>query len=207
MTELDDSPLLHEPDLMLAVLRVAAVKTGTLDDCIDHLRTLRRSAQIDEPMPEAEVRAMLEAVEAKLHRARLIEAPAPGRFRITARGREVLDDNPDGVDDTVLMQLPEFRPVNGHSAIAPAVPRAPAAAQRAPDTGYQSGFEAFLAGVSLADNPHPPDVRAYLDWENGWSQARDEQLRQPARPNRSVGAGHSRRSSRKRPSQRSLRAA
>ena len=95
---------------------------------------------------------------------------------LPARGREVLHDNPDGVDDTVLMQLPEFRPINGHSAIAPAVARAPAASQRAPDTGYQSGFEAFLAGISLADNPHPPDVRAYLDWENGWSQARDERL-------------------------------
>ena len=182
MTELDDSPLLHEPDLMLAVLRVAAAKTGTLDDCIEHLRRLRQSAQINEPLPEATVRAMLGTAAAKLHRARLIEAPAPGRFRITARGREVLDDNPDGVDDTVLMQLPEFRPVNGHSAIAPAVPRAPAASQRAPDTGYQSGFEAFLAGISLADNPHPPDVRAYLDWENGWSQARDERLRQHVRP-------------------------
>ena len=67
MTDLDDSPLLHEPDLMLAVLRVAAVKTGTLDDCIDHLRILRLSAQIDEPMPEAEVRARLDAVAAKLY--------------------------------------------------------------------------------------------------------------------------------------------
>jgi restriction system protein len=182
MTELDDSPLLHEPDLMLAVLRVAAVKTGTLDDCIDHLQRLRQSAQINEPLPEAKVRAMLETAAAKLHRARLIEASAPGQFRITTRGREVLDDNPDGVDDSVLMQLPEFRPINGHSAIASAGPRAPAAAQRAHDTEYQSGFEAFLAGGSLADNPHPPDVRAYLDWENGWSQARDERLRQHVRP-------------------------
>jgi hypothetical protein len=182
MTALDEAPLLQEPDLMLAVLRVAAVKAGTLDDCIDHLRTLRQCAQIYEPMPEAEVRARLEAAEAKLRRAGLIEAPAPGRFRITARGQQVLDANPDGVDDTVLIQLPEFRPVNGHAGTAAAVPAAPAAAQRTADTEYHRGFEAFLAGVGLADNPHPPDVRAYLDWENGWSQARDEQLRQPARP-------------------------
>jgi restriction system protein len=182
MTTLDDAPLLHEPDLMLAVLRVAAVKAGTLDDCLDHLRALRQSAQIDEPMPEAQVRTLLEAVQVKLRRAGLIEAPAPGRFRITARGRQVLDDNPDGVDDSVLMQLPEFRAVNGRSAIAPRVPGAPAAYQRAPDTDYQRGFEAFLAGIGLADNPNPPDVRAFLDWENGWSQARDEQLRQLVRP-------------------------
>jgi len=176
MTALDEAPLLHEPDLMLAVLRVAAVKTGTLDDCIAHLRALRQCAQIEEPMPEAEVRARLEAAAAKLCRAGLIEAPAPGRFRITARGRQALEDNPDGVDDTVLMRLPEFRPVNGHAGTAPAVPAAPAAAPGASDTEYRKGFEAFLAGVSLADNPHPPDVRAYLDWENGWSQARDQKL-------------------------------
>jgi hypothetical protein len=182
MTALDDAPLLQEPDLMLAVLRVAAVKAGTLDDCIDHLRTLRQYAQIYEPMPEAEVRARLEAAEAKLRRAGLIEVPAHGRFRITARGRQVLDANPDGVDDTVLIQLPEFRPVNGHSVTAAAVPAAPVPAQRAANTEYHRGFEAFLAGVSLADNPHPPDVRAYLDWENGWSQARDEQLRHHTRP-------------------------
>ena len=174
MMDLDDSPLLHEPNLMLAVLRVAAVQTGTLDDCIEHLRTLRRCARIDEPMPEAEVRAMLERAAAKLHRAGLIAAPAPGRFRTTARGREVLENNPDGVDDTVLMQLPEFRPLNGHSVSAAANQAAPAPAQRASNADYRSGFEAFLAGASLADNPHPPDVRAYLDWENGWSQARDD---------------------------------
>ena len=180
MTELDESPLLHEPDLMLAVLRVAAAKSATLDDCIDHLRTLRKSAEIDEPIPEAEVRARLRTAQAKLHRAKLIEAPAPGRFRITARGRSVLADNPDGVDDSVLMQLPEFRSANGHPVTDAAHRRTPA--QRAPNVDYQRGFEAYLAGVGLADNPHAPDVRAYLDWENGWSQARDEQLSQHPRP-------------------------
>jgi restriction system protein len=176
MTTLDDAPLLHEPDLMLAVLRVAAVKAGTLDDCIAYLRTLRRCARIAEPMPEAEVRVMLEAAAAKLRRAALIEAPAPGRFRITARGRQVLEDNPDGVDDSVLMQLPEVRPVNGHAVTPPGTRAAEAPAPRASTADYRSGFEAFLAGASLADNPHPPDVRAYLDWENGWSQARDDQV-------------------------------
>ena len=176
--ELDDSPLLHEPDLMLAVLRVGATKSGTLDDCIDHLRLLRRSAQIDAPIPEVAVRARLQTALAKLHRARLIEIPAPGRFRISARGRQVLADNPDGVDDTVLMQLPEFRPANGHSLTHQAHRGAPGVPRRAPNVDYQSGFEAYLAGVSLTDNPHPADVRAYLDWENGWSQARDDHLRQ-----------------------------
>ena len=160
---------------MLAVLRVAAAKSGTLDDSVEYLRLLRESAQVDEPFPEAEVRARLGAAIAKLHRARLIEVSGPGRVRITPRGRKVLADNPDGVDDTVLMQLPEFRPANGHPA-----PRAAHAAtpQRTPTVDYQRGYEACLTGANLADNPHAPDVRAYLDWENGWSQARDDLLKQ-----------------------------
>jgi ribosome modulation factor len=176
--DLDEAPLLHEPDLMLAVLRVGAVKSGTLNDCIDHLRLLRRCAQIDELVSEVVVRSRLETVLAKLHRARLIELPTPGRFRITARGRQVLADNPDGVDDTVLMQLPEFRSVNGHAGPAASSRSAPITAERAPTIDYHRGYEACLTGANLADNPHPRDVRAYLDWANGWSQARDDHLRQ-----------------------------
>lgn len=191
MTSLDEAPLLHEPDLMLAVLRVAAVKSGTLDDCIGHLRMLRRCARVAEPIPEAEVRAALRTAQAKLQRAKLIEVPEPGRFCITARGQQVLEDNPDGVDDSVLAQLPELRPLNGHHVAEAEPERASIVARQAPNTDYQRGFEAFLAGVSLADNPHPPDVRACLDWENGWSQARDEQLRQhpQVERRRSGGAG------------------
>ena len=168
--ELDESPLLHQPDLMLAVLRVAAAKSGTLDDCLEYLRHLRRCARVDEPIPEAEVRAQLQRVQAKLRRAGLIEVGAAGRFRITARGRKVLAANPDGVDDSVLMQLAAPRRLNGHRAVA-------APPQEGPSIDYQRGYGAYLAGAGLAENPYPPDVRAYLDWENGWSQARDDDLR------------------------------
>ena len=183
MMERDESTLLHEPDLMLAALRVGAARLATLEDCIEHLRLLRQSAQVDEPLPEADVRARLERALARLRRAGLIEAPAPGRFRTTAHGREVLADNPDGVDETVLMSLPEFRSANGH-AYPEASGRASPATARSSPVEYQRGYEANLAGASLADNPHAPDVRAYLDWENGWSQARDDRLRQrlPERP-------------------------
>jgi ribosome modulation factor len=163
---------------MLAVLRVGAGRSGTLDDCVDHLRLLRKSAQVDEPIPEVEVRARLHTVLAKLQRARLIEVLEPGRFRITARGRQVLADNPDGVDDTVLKQLPEFRSVNGHAGPGTSPRSAPVRAERAPTVDYHRGYEACLAGANLADNPHPRDVRAFLDWANGWSQARDDHLRQ-----------------------------
>jgi hypothetical protein len=167
---LEESPLLHEPDLMLAVLRVAAVGSGTLDDCLEHLRQLRRYARVDAPMSESEIRDRLEAVQLKLSLAGLIEIDTAGRSRITAFGRSVLADNPRGVDDSMLMRLAEPRPVNGYR-VAAAAPRRP------PPVGsidYQRGYAAYLAGSGLPDNPHPPDVRAHLDWENGWSQARDD---------------------------------
>ena len=166
--DLDEAPLLHEPDLMLAVLRVADVGCGTLDDCLEHLRQLRRIAQVDEPMPEAQVRAGLERARAKLRRAGLIEIGVVGRTRITPRGRRVLADHPTGIDDSVLMKLAQPKRINGHRAGA-------SGSGRASSIDYQSGYGAFLAGARLAENPHAPDARAYLDWENGWSQARDDQ--------------------------------
>ena len=166
--DLDQSPLLHEPDLMLAVLRVANTGSGTLDDCLEHLRQLRRIAQVDEPMPEAEVRAGLETARAKLRRAGLIELGVAGRTRITPRGRQVLADNPTGIDDTVLMRLAQPKRINGRRA-------AGSGSGPTSSIDYQSGYAAFLAGARLAENPHAPDARACLDWENGWSQARDDQ--------------------------------
>jgi restriction system protein len=166
---LEEPTLLHEPDLMLAVLRIAAVGSGTLDDCFEHLRQLRRYAQVDEPMPESDVRGRLEAVQAKLRLAGLIEVGSSGRCRITAFGRRILADHPGGVDDSVLMQLRKPPRLNGHRA-----GREPPA--RMPSIDYQRGYEAFIAGANLADNPFPGDVRAYLDWENGWSQARDDAI-------------------------------
>ena len=165
---LEDAPLLHQPDLMLAVLRVAAAGSGTLDDCLEHLRQLRRFAQVEEPVPEAEVRAQLQEARAKLHRACLIEVGPAGRCRITARGRRILAENPGGIDDTVLMRLSAPRPVNGDRP-------ARSSFKRTASIEYQSGYGAYLGGARLAENPHAPDVRAYLDWENGWSQARDDE--------------------------------
>ncbi len=71
----DDSILLHEPDLMLAVLRVAAARAGSVDACIDHLRALRDRAEVEHRVPEGLVRARVRAVIAKLDRASLIEGP------------------------------------------------------------------------------------------------------------------------------------
>jgi len=177
--EREDSPLLHEPDLMLAALRVAATGTGTVDACVEQLRRLRRCAQVREPVPEAEVRERLEGVVGRLGRAQLIERPTACSWRITARGRQVLAEHPDGVDDSVLTRFASFRSSGEATAElheAPIPPR----------SHYDLGYEAYGRGRGLADNPHPPDVRAALDWENGWSQARDDDRRRP-RGRRSAG--------------------
>jgi ribosome modulation factor len=110
-------------------------------------------------------------VQLKLNLAGLIEVDTAGRCRITVFGRRVLADNPRGVDDSLLMRLAEPRPVNGHRVAAPAPPRRPPPAG---SIDYQRGYGAYLAGSGLPENPYPPDVRAHLDWENGWSQARDD---------------------------------
>lgn len=177
--EREESPLLHEPDLMLAALRVAAAGTGTLDACIEQLRRLRRCAQVDEPVPEAEVRERLEGVVGKLGRAQLIERPTACSWRITARGRQVLAEHPDGVDDSVLIRFSSFQSGHGRTA---ELHEAPIPAR----SHYDLGYEAYGRGRGLADNPHPPDVRAALDWENGWSQARDDDRRR-LRGRRSAG--------------------
>jgi restriction system protein len=177
--EREESPLLHEPDLMLAALRVAAKGTGTLDACIEQLRRLRRCAQVRELVPEAEVRERLESVVGRLDRAQLIERPTTCSWRITARGRQVLAEHPDGVDDSVLIRFASFRSADEPTAElheAPVPPR----------SHYDLGYEAYGRGRGLADNPHPPDVRAALDWENGWSQARDDDRRR-LRAGRSAG--------------------
>ena len=168
--EHDEAILLHEPDLMLAVLRVAAARAGTLDACIDHLRALRDRAEVEDRVPEADVRAELQAITAKLDRASLIEWPGASRFEITARGRQVLADHPSGVDDGVLMRLEAGRAPTGRPAMVfePSAPKASA---------YDAGYEAYGEGRGLADNPHPNDARAHLDWQNGWSQARDDAAR------------------------------
>ena len=43
--------------------------------------------------------------------------------------------------------------------------------------GYDQGFYAYWNGEGPADNPHPPDSVDHLAWENGWSEALDEDFR------------------------------
>jgi hypothetical protein len=130
---------------------------------------MRRYARVGEPMPEAEVRARLDTIRAKLRLTGLIEVSPAGRSRITAFGRQVLADHPSDVGDSLLTQLGEPRCGKTHRA-ATVPPR------RSPSIDYQMGYDAYRAGAALADNPYPPDMRAHLDWESGWSRGRDDEF-------------------------------
>lgn len=164
-------PLLHQPDLMLAILRVSKEGGGTLEDCRAYLRALREQAQEDLSIDEHELLGRLEDCRRKLERARLIEGQGD-RFRITPRGNEMLEAHPGGIDETVLMQFEEFRATLGETEPEPSL-------ERPVPPEYEAGYHAFDAGRSLAENPHPRDSRQHLDWQNGWSQARDVRLDQP----------------------------
>jgi len=168
-SETEERPLLHEPDLMLAVLRTSVGKVATVEDCIRHLGTLLRMAHEPPPADLEELRARLGEVEAKLLRAGLIQPAVPEGFEITDRGREILEEHPDGVDESLLMQFPEYR--------AAITERAAGGSTGSSGAAYDAGYAAYLSGRMLADNPHPADRRDHLDWQNGWSQARDDALK------------------------------
>ena len=126
-------------------------------------------AQEPPPADLEELRARLEEVEAKLARAGLILPADPEGFEITDRGRRMLDEHPDGIDESLLVGFPEYRSAVAERSVSGSP--APSAA------AYDAGYAAWLAGRALSDNPHPADRRDHLDWQNGWSQARDDGLK------------------------------
>ena len=163
----DDEPvLLHEPDLMLAILRAARQGPAGLDDAMARLHANLAAAHERPPEPGGDLRRRLEHAALLLRGADAIAPAGDGRFRLTARGARLLADHPDGVDETVLLAFPEFRAfvtaLNPHRSEDD--PRLPA---------FQTGMQAFAEGRSIADNPHAFDSVDHLAWECGWSEARE----------------------------------
>ncbi len=48
----------------------------------------------------------------------------------------------------------------------------------------EEGYQAYLDGQSSVDNPYEFDTSKHLAWENGWFEARDEQIDHPCGPRR-----------------------
>lgn len=177
--ELKEYPLLHQVDLMLALLKVATDGHATLDDALARLKGNLRSVGEASPVPDSEIRGELARALDRLTQAVLLEPAGDGGFMITPRGMRTLADHPGGIDDSVLMRFPEFRAFIEQESSRPAKGRA-VFTGRTDDPRiieYDQGYAAFHEGVALQSNPYEADRVMHLAWENGWCQARDDALR------------------------------
>jgi hypothetical protein len=162
-------PLLNTPNMVVVVLREAAERPATLAGCTAALLALLDRADEHPPFGPEDVARRLNMLIRYLTEAKLLTA-ADGSFAATARGRAALAEHPQGFDTADLMVYPEFaRYIRGLELRRAALdPR---------DAGYDQGFYAYWSGEVPADNPYPPDSADHLAWENGWSEALDEDFR------------------------------
>lgn len=170
MMRFREYPLLNTPNMVVVILRTASEALATRDDCARRLRATLDQAGEDPPFGPDEVASRLDMLIRYLTEARLLVSSGEGLFAITERGRAALADHPQGFDTADLMVYPEFaRYIRGLELRRGALdPRA---------GGYDQGFYAYWIGRSPADNPYPPDSADHLAWENGWSEALDEDFR------------------------------
>lgn len=164
---MDEEPvLLHEPDLMLAILRAASSGPAGPEEAAARLRAHLAAAREPPPADPADLRQRLERAASLLAAAGALEPAGGERCRLTESGRRLLAEHPDGVDESVLRRLPAFR-----AFLAARRPERPVEDPRLP--AYEAGLRAFAEGQPFADNPHAADTADHLGWENGWSEARD----------------------------------
>jgi len=180
MMELTEYPLLHEVDLMLTLLKVATEGPATIDDAAERLKRNLESVGLSSPVPDREFQIYLTRARDRLVHAVLLAPLADGRFTITPRGMQALSDHPGGIDDSVLMNFPEFRAFIEAEAGRP-VKRIGSKDNAGDDdpriVEFDQGYAAFRQGIGLQANPYERDRVMHLAWENGWCEARDDALR------------------------------
>jgi restriction system protein len=177
--ELTEYPLLHEVDLMLALLKVATEGPASLEDAAGRLKRNLQSVGEEPPVSDQDFQTYLTRARDRLFHAVLLTPLDNDRFAITPRGMQALSDHPDGIDDSVLMNFPEFR------AFIEAEAGRPVKEIGANDNGgddpriieFDQGYAAFQQGIGLQANPYERDRVMHLAWENGWCEARDDALR------------------------------
>jgi hypothetical protein len=163
-------PLLNTPSMVAVVLHEAAGGAATLAGCTGRIEALLDRAGEHPPFSAREVAGRLEMLIRYLTEARLLAPQGDGSFALTGRGKAALAEHPAGFDTADLMVYPEFaRHVRGL-----ALRRGPLDARTG---GYDEGFYGYWNGESPADNPYPADTADHLAWENGWSEALDEDFR------------------------------
>jgi hypothetical protein len=163
-------PLLNTPNLVVVILRAASDGAATREESAAHLHALLEQAHEDPPFGPEEIGSRLDTLIRYLAEAKLVALGPDGGFTLTERGRAALEQHPQGFDTADLMAYPEFaRYIRSLS-----LRRGPADAR---DGGYDLGYEAYRGGGTVADNPFPSDSADHLAWENGWSEALDEDFR------------------------------
>lgn len=171
MIRFREYPLLNTPNMVAMVMRAAAEGPATIEECVAALEGLLRQAGEHPPFRPEEVATRLESVARMLTEARLLLSVGDGSFVLSERGEVVLADHPQGFDAADLMAFPEFsryvRGLNGRlgGRGRPLDPR---------EGGYDRGFSAYWSGQAPSDNPFSPDTADHQAWENGWSEALDE---------------------------------
>ena len=166
MIRFREYPLLNTPNMVATVLRAAEAGPVTLAGCVQRLLWLLGQAGEHPPFGPADVAARMEVVLRNLTEARLV-APEGMGLILTPRGRAVLAEHPQGFDAADMMAYPEFsRYVRGLNGGRPVLdPRA---------GGYDRGYAAYWSGQGPGDNPFASDTADHQAWENGWSEALDE---------------------------------
>jgi hypothetical protein len=160
----DRDMLLQTPDLMLALLRAARSGPARLADAMGLLEANRRVARLPPPEDRPGLRRRLEQAIAWLQAAGAAEVAGEQSFRLTERGARLLEDNPAGIDDSVLERFAGFRrKLTAEGAEPPDDPR--------PDA-FAAGLIARREGRAISDNPYARDQPDHLAWESGWSQGR-----------------------------------
>lgn len=163
----DEFPLLRYPALMVVVLKEGQEGPADLEACVQHVQENLRQAHITASLNQQDLVERLHRARFHLEKAGLVEPCVGETYRTTQRGKETLCEHPKGVDDSVLMEFPEFRAfVHATSGNRSQFPEGAGE--------YDQGYEAYLAGRAHTANPYDFDTRAHLSWENGWFEAADE---------------------------------
>jgi hypothetical protein len=162
--EFEEYPLLNFPELVGALLRASGDQAATVQDAALLLAGALAEAHEDPPVTDDELLTHLDEARRHVAAALLVEMLDERHFRITPRGRAVLHSHPEGIDDSVLSQFPEFRHWLTRTHAHP-----PAEDARARD--FQRGWLAQRDGRDLTDNPFATDTAQHQAWQDGWLEA------------------------------------
>ena len=170
--DLDDYPLLGEPNVTFVALKTASVAPAVPDDCLWQLQKSVRQAHMALPDDLSELKNRVAMAFHYLCVAGLLDPDENGRCTITQRGEQVLQEHPKGIDPSVLVMFPEFRAFIRSPRRYTSQDNGELPAESNP--AYDAGYAARLQGNGLTDNPYEFDTFSHQEWENGWCEAHDE---------------------------------